>query len=91
MAITYPTNIKVNNIIVGDQYEARIQIRSNLTSSVAPSVVSFTGSSAEQNLAIMVTQNENDMACLIVDTYNVSKNILNTEQVLVKCTEKNLC
>lgn len=91
MNIKYPAEVKLTSLIVGDAYRIRVSTNSFMQSSVIPDTFDFIATKIDQNIALIVTQDDNDIVSLYLNTDNISKNTSNTESVLVKCTEKDLC
>jgi surface protein len=89
--IQFPSNIKLYNLIIGDKYEITLETQSSLWSEVLPPKIEFVSSSVEQNISFVIKQDKEDVVALIINTHNKSKNKLNTDQILVKCEEKDLC
>lgn len=88
---SYTTTI--TNLIIGDKYrfEAAVDVSSSRSASVDPTITEFIASQSSQNIALIIRKDTEDVIVLKTKTINITKNITNADQIIIKCSELDLC
>lgn len=87
---TYTTIL--TNLIINDVYKVEASIDPILPNRyVEPGLTTFTASSSNQNISLLISKDTEDVIILKIKTINITKNITNADQIVVKCSELDLC
>lgn len=85
-------NTVLTNLVINDLYRIEIDLDPKLPNRYAvPILTEFTASSKNQNISFLISKDTNDVIVLKIKTTNLTKNIVNIDQIIVKCSEFSLC
>lgn len=86
-------NTTITNLLIGDKYrfEAYVDISSSRIATIDPALTEFVASNIVQNIALIISKDTEDVIILKTKTTNLTKNIVNVDQIIIKCSELDLC